>query len=359
MNTEKIKEIIQSAYRPEEYPVLIYQTEKWSRERPLEGRTVLDATPVFRNTMAKYLALTAAGANLIAGISDLMPYDPTVVAWLKEAGIPVVHANAIKEEGKAALPDIDIILDCAASFIEWEANTGYVELTRSGVEAYARSGKTVFMADSGNIKKIETCLGTGESYFRAMKQLGYDRWQNKRIVIFGSGKVGTGIAVYAKKRGAEITLVTDPGTVMPFLRNSISRIIDFKDRAAVENAVKKAYAVVTATGVTGAAETCCSPGVFIQSGALLANMGVEDEYGKQIPSARVLENKKPVNFILEEPTQMKYIDATMGLHNEGALYLTTHPEATGLIIPARKLENRLFDISIKKGTIAAEMSLLQ
>lgn len=203
--------------------------------------------------MAKYPALTAAGANLVVGISDPMPYDRTVVAWLTEAGIPVIHANAPKEQNREALPDIDIILDCAASFIEWKAKAGYVELTRSGVDAYTRSGKTVFMADSGNIKKIETCLGTGENYFRAMQQLGYDKWHNKRIVIFGSGKVGTGIAVYAKKRGAAITLVTNPGTVMPFLRNSISRIIDFKDRAAVENAVKEAYVVVTATGMPGAA----------------------------------------------------------------------------------------------------------
>lgn len=359
MNTAKITEIIRSAYRPEEYPVLVYQTEKWSRERPLEGKTVLDATPVFRNTMAKHLALLAAGAKLVVGISDLMPYDRTVVAWLTEAGIPVIHANAMKEKCAAGLPGIDIILDCAASFIAWKAKNGYVELTRSGVDAYTRSGKTVFMADSGNIKKIETCLGTGESYFRAMQQLGHDQWRNKRIVIFGSGKVGTGIAVYAKKRGASITLVTDPGTVMPFLRNSISRIIDFNDRTAVENAVKEAYAIVTATGIAGAAGNCCSPGVFIRSGALLANMGVEDEYGAQVPAARVLVNKQPINFILEEPTQMKYIDATMGLHNEGAFYLTTHPETTGLIVPTRELENSLFDISIKKGTIAAEISLLQ
>lgn len=88
-------------------------------------------------------------------------------------------------------------------------------------------------------------------------------------------------------------------------------------------------------------------------------MGVEDEYGAQIPAGRVLVNKQPVNFVLEEPTRMKYIDATTGLHNEGALYLITHPEATGLIVPTREQENRLFDISIKKGTIAAEMSLLQ
>lgn len=97
-----------------------------------------------------------------------------------------------------------------------------------------------------------------------------------------------------------------------------SRIIDFNDRTAVGNAVKEAYAIVTATGIAGAAGSCCSPGVFIRSGALLANMGVEDEYGAQVPAAGVLVNKQPVNFIQEESTQMKYIDATMGLHNEGA-----------------------------------------
>ena len=43
-------------------------------------------------------------------------------------------------------------------------------------------------------------------------------------------------------------------------------------------------------------------------------MGVEDEYGPNVPASRVLAEKKPLNFILEEPTHLKYIDASLALH---------------------------------------------
>lgn len=53
--------------------------------------------------------------------------------------------------------------------------------------------------------------------------------------------------------------------------------------------------------------------------ALIANMGVEDEFGPEVPAERVLNAKSPLNFVLEEPTHLKYIDPTMALDNYGAL----------------------------------------
>ena len=254
--------------------------------------------------------LLAAGAQLTVGIDDVMPRNNEVVRYLRSVGIPVVEPKEVKTSRA-----FDLVLDCAAAFAELKPRIGFVELTRSGVSKYADKSCPVYVADSGRIKRIETCLGTGESYFRAMAQLGYSQWQGKSIVIFGSGKVGSGLITYAHRYGSRITVVTRPGDITDRIRVLCDAVIDASDGIAIAEAVSQANAVVTATGVPSAATAACPADVFIRSKALLANMGVEDEFGAGVPAGRVLEAKRPLNFILKDPTLMKYIDATMALHN--------------------------------------------
>ena len=349
--SNSIDQLINSTYREDEYPVSLYQTREWSRMLPLKGLTLLDATPVFRNTLVKHRALIAAGAELIVGISDVMARDEKIVDLLRNSNIRVMCPEDVPAT-------VDIILDCAASFSTWQPRIGFVELTRSGVEKFSHIDKPVFVADNGRIKRIETCLGTGESYYRAMKQLGYDDWKGKKLIVFGCGKVGTGIIMYAHKLGAKVTVITDPASVTERITATAADIIDYKDNTKVARAVRDAYAVVTATGIAHALEGRCPAEILVHSPALLANMGVEDEYGPSIPAQRVLMQKRTLNFILDEPTHLKYIDATMALHNEGALYLATHPEACGLIEPQPELEEHLLEICRLGGCISDELTLI-
>ncbi|MDR1729546.1 MAG: hypothetical protein LBR52_02680 [Prevotellaceae bacterium] len=347
----EIDSIIHSVYSKKEYPVLARQMDKWCQTQPLRGFSALDATPIFRNTLIKYKALLLAGADLHVGVSDKLPADETVIRKLKTWGVPLVFPTE-KERS------FDVILDCAAAFSDFDARFGYVELTRSGVEAYLKKGNPVYIADSGKIKKIETCLGTGESYFRAMKQLGHDDWKGKNLVVFGSGKVGLGIIIYAHKLGANVSVVTELSSVTAKVRAYATEIIGLNEQSRIAAAVRNACAVVTATGIAGAAGKVCPPGIFVSSPAVLANMGVEDEYGASVPKERVLANKAALNFILEEPTQLKYMDATMALHNEGAVYLINHPESKGEIIPLPETENEMLEISQRNGLIGDELFLI-
>jgi len=342
---QKIDNMITARYSEKEYPVLRQQMEEWAKTQPLKGLSILDATPVFRNTLIKYKSLLLAGATLSVGITDKIPADPFVLKLLEEEGVPFITPNDPPRT-------FDLVLDCAAAFAACPARIGYVELTRSGVETYLKKGSPVYVADSGEIKKIETCLGTGESYFRAMRQLGYDTWQNKDLLVFGSGKVGLGIIAYAHRLGANVTVVTERSSVTPKIREYACEIIGIDEPERIIRSIQNAYAVVTATGIAGAMTSICPPEVFINSPALLANMGVEDEYGEAIPANRVLAEKAPLNFILEEPTLLKYIEATMALHNEGAVYLTTHPEAQGVIIPPKETEQKMLDITKREGVIS-------
>jgi adenosylhomocysteinase len=66
-----------------------------------------------------------------------------------------------------------------------------------------------------------------------------------------------------------------------------------------------------------------------------------------------------VNFILEEPTQVRYIDATMALHNAGALYLVSNKSLErGLVFPPAEMETKLFDVMRANGCISDELDLL-
>lgn len=344
---------VAQAYASNEYPVLLNQFEVWKNTRPLAGLRILDATPVFENTLAKHAVLLAAGAELTVGIDDVMPRNNEVVRYLRSVGIPVVEPKEVKTSRA-----FDLVLDCAAAFAKLKPRIGFVELTRSGVSKYADKSCPVYVADSGRIKRIETCLGTGESYFRAMAQLGYSQWQGKSIVIFGSGKVGSGLITYAHRYGCRITVVTRPGDITDRIRVLCDAVIDASDGIAIAEAVSQANAVVTATGVPSAATAACPADVFIRSKALLANMGVEDEFGAGVPAGRVLEAKRPLNFILKDPTLMKYIDATMALHNEGAVVLASKKMPAGLIEPDASTEERLLSICREKGTISDELNYI-
>ncbi len=348
---DDLKARIRSAYADNEYPVGHFQAHLWAQSRPLTGMRVLDATPIFQNTISKYISLLEAGAELYVGLSHVMPKDDEVVRWLKKEGLPVVTPND-------AVDNLDLILDCAGAFSRFRPNIGFVELTRSGVHCYEAANKPVFLADGGRIKRIETCLGTGESYFRAMAQLGYRDWQGKKIVIFGSGKVGTGLITYAHKYGCRITVVTQPNTITDAVKPLINLVVAADDTEAIRKAVLAADAVVTATGVAGALAKTCPAKVFLQSKAVVANMGVEDEFGSELPAERVLQGKRPLNFILKDPTLMKYIDATMALHNAGALWLLNHREAKGMIEPPADLENELLQVCQRDGTIADELQYI-
>ncbi len=370
-------EIIDDTYEVSEYPALAGLTQEWLETRPFAGLRVLAATPVFRNTLVQYRALLAGGADLSVGIANdsgvgaEMPCDSGIVALLRESNIPVVGLqDALKAESCGE--GFDLILDCAGQFSACHPRFGFVELTRSGVQFYENSEKPVFVADSGIVKRIETSLGTGEGYVRALLQLGYGSadagsdgaaFAGKSFVVFGSGKVGQGIVLQLLRLAAIITVVTDTSRgANPFLEANDVPVTDCRDVDAVIALVRDADFVVTATGVKGALDRAELAEALCKSSAVLANMGVEDEYGPGVPNTRVLAEKKPLNFILEEPTHLKYIDASLALHAAlGELLLQevaregTNKNA-GPMDPPSELEQRILSMTMQDGLIGAEIA---
>jgi adenosylhomocysteinase len=394
-------EILNDAYEKREYPALSAFFAEWSGTRPFRALRVLVATPVFRNTLLEYRALIAGGADLVVGVAGLgsgadafnagaeMPCDPGIVEVLRGNGIPVIGLQeALEMEARCAESGdcaFDLILDCAGQFSACHPRFGFVELTRSGVQFYEKCEHPVYVADSGVVKRIETCLGTGEGYVRALAQLGYDFCLDsgrdgsldagrdtldsgtdgaasggKKFIVFGSGKVGQGIVLQLLRSGADVHVVTDCSRgANPFLDANGVPVTDCNDLDAVASLVRGADFVVTATGVKGALDRPQVVEALLASGAVLANMGVEDEYGPNVPASRVLAEKKPLNFILEEPTHLKYIDASLALHaalGELLVREATANKNAGPQDPPSELEQRILSMTMQDGLIGAEIA---
>lgn len=386
MNLQSIlSSVLDEVYEKNEYPALAALESEWTHTRPFDGLRVLVATPIYRNTMTEYRALVAGGADILVGLSGMN--DPDVVDFMREWGVPVVTpAEMLEDESRGEF--VDLVLDCAGPFAVLHPKIGFVELTRSGVHYYKNVEKPVYVADSGIVKRIETSLGTGDGYFRALEKLGYGGdFEGKKLLVFGSGKVGSGIALQGVRRGCNVTVVTDlkrgqsqpaapetmpAGDFSAVLEQNDVAVVDCHDYAAVASLIENSDFVVTATGVKNALAAPELTEALLSTKATLANMGVEDEYSEAVPAEKVLNDKGPLNFILEEPTHLKYIDTSLALHAalaerlvQEAATLDETPDvasgaasaenAVGLRFPPQEIEQRLLTIAIQNGVIGPEI----
>jgi adenosylhomocysteinase len=345
LRADALRSLLNRSYTPADYPALSWQADQWGASRPLAGVRVLDATPAFGNTVAKYLPLVASGADLTVSLSPLLPHDPTVVQFLHNVGIPVLQTPGDQQ--------FDVVMDCAGVLSSTPSRAGYVELTKSGLHSYQDCPKPVFLVDDSRIKLIETSLGTGEAFIRAMAQFGYSDLANRRLLVFGGGKVGAGAARRARDAGAIVTVVDpDPGVKVP----SGCDVLDATDHAAVRSAIAKAWGLVTATGH----EAALAPLVqdLLASDLVLANLGAEDEFGPTMPADRVLNAKVPVNFALEEPTHLRYLDATLALDNACALALLQGGQPPGINRVPEVLEDEILTIVGAHGAISEELAAI-
>ncbi len=342
----KIEQYVPDYYCPAEYPALYSQLREWERTRPLQGVKILEGTPIFRNTLTKYRSLLAAGAELTIAVSKFLPYDQEIVNLLDSWGMPLSFEDYTNG-------DYDVVLDCAGRHAKNPARMGYVELTRSGLEKYLDASKPVFLADAGRIKEIETGLGTGDGCLRGLAHFGYSDLRDKKVVLFGFGKVGRGIALRLCAQGALVTVVEQREVTIP---ECVTGLVTLAQREQVSALLAQADFVISATGIKDALELAGLTEELKKSPAVLVNMGAEDEYGDQMAPERVLFNKHSLNFALEEPTFLRYIDPTMALDNYGALLLKEGLLPAGTLSePTVELEEKILNQVRDAQVITAEL----
>ena len=348
---DALSAFVAGRYGVRERPALLAQEARFRVSRPFAGRALLDCTPVFANTVAKYLPLVAGGADLTVGVSGRIPRDPAVVRLLEESGVPVLRDPA------AAARPFDVVLDCDGSYADLRPTVGVCELTRSGLYRYEGSDLPVTLVDSSRIKEIETSVGTGDGFMRAMRRFGFDDWTGRRVVVFGFGKVGRGVAYRCAKEGAAVTVVDRTDAGLPFARLPAAAVLDCRDTAAVREAVAACDVVVTATGVRGAMKPYgLGPLLRAQGRIAVAAIGIEDEWLDELDRGRIVNNGEAVNFALDEPTLLRYIDPTMALSNESAADLVAGARpAAGIRPPRPEAERICLGPVLECGLIAEEI----
>ena len=319
-----------------DYPALAAQAQRWRETRPLDRFRILCGTPLFLNTLAQYAALLEGGADITVVYSDELGYDPAIPDFLAGIGIKLCHGA---EEAAASGP-FDAVLDCSALNRGVSSRFGYCELTRSGVHVYESDppDKPVFAADSGRIKSIETVLGTGDGCLRGLRHIGIDP-ARKTALLFGHGRVGSGIEYALKQAGAAVRIV-DPAQGRVFT----PALLDGAD------------IVIASTGIRDALAPFAQ--LLLDSDALLVNMGADDEFGPDVPPERAVNGKRPVNFMLPEPTSTRYIDPTLALHNAGILELMHANGKSGIITPPDELEDAILADVRAAGVINDEIDAL-
>ena len=329
-NFEKLYAVASAQYSPtEDFPALASQYALWRDTKPLKSLKILDTTPVFKNTFPKYASLLAGGAELFVCDAPFAVADKSVLSELNQFGI--------KLSSETKNNDYDIILDCGGFHSHLNPKYGFSELTRTGAIKYENTSKCVFVADNSITKEFETTLGTGDGFARAIEELGLSDLFKKVILVFGCGKVGRGIVMACAERGARVVSVDIPVLQDVAMKFSASEFVPMNDENMLLEAMRKADCIVSATGRKSAVKI--PKEIVGMSEKIFANMGVEDEFGDSVPENRALNKKRPLNFILKEPTQLKFIDPTLALHNYGATELLSNKLKLGANKPSAEIEN--------------------
>lgn len=335
-NQEKIqliKEFVSDSYNENEYPALNYQSKLFAKHKPLQCLHVLDCTPVFKNTLLKYIPLLESDCNLQIGISDIVPRDNSIINFLKNIDIPVIETKDAKH--------LDIILDCNGSASNESATDmiyGVCELTRSGIYQYQDKNYPIILVDDSKIKEIETIIGTGDGYIRGMKKLHMNDFRNSNILLFGFGKVGRGVVYYLKNEGAASVNIIDKDDVIEKYRNS-NKDYWFNAIDEVKYLDLSNYDhIITATGIKGSMKRYCDEFDFVNSiisnKIRVSNISIENEWhGTSMPKDYLINNGNAVNFVCDEPTRLRYIDPTMALSNHCAVDLYARKYKNGIHKP--------------------------
>ncbi|KAB8033283.1 NAD(P)-dependent oxidoreductase [Fluviispira multicolorata] len=287
-------------------------------KKPLNGIRILHCAPLTYESLCKVEPLVLAGASLtMTGYPSLVD-NPEVEALIIKSPIKYQREiSYIKDE-------FDIFLDFNAELVQvGEPKIGTVELTQIGSEKYKKLhlDYPVISLDETQTKVIECKYGTNELFLQAFQYLTGESLKNKQVVLFGCGKVGSGILESLVKQNAKVTIIDNKAMAMELARYYSANFIDSKDVSKVKIVIKKAFCVVCATGINNliSKEYKLTPLDFAD--AFLVDMGGADEFGDSFPEERVLANKKPINFMLENPYIMEYVDPIFYAQNLSAFLL--------------------------------------
>jgi len=318
-------------------PFMHKQYNEWNASRPLLGYTVVHNVPLVSNTLTKIACLIAAGAKIIVTNPNFLEPHSSAIQSLDKDNIEFVD-DITSLRGRK----IDIYFDCGAELFQklGAPTIGAIELTGSGHNYYknAQVDFPVISIDPTYTKQLETVFGTADSISRAIEYLTGHTTKDKSWLVFGFGKIGRGIAFFCKQANLPITIVEINSQAREEAKKLDLAVVDPGNLNALKEALETAEIIITATGKENILGYY--PKEWFQ-GKCLANMGVLDEFGPGFYEEEVLNKKLPINFVLNDPTSMVYIDPEFYAHNIAALQLLECRDTAGLITLAKQMDQEI------------------
>ena len=271
-----------------EMPVIRLIRERFARERPLQGLRVSGCLHITSETANLALALKDGGADLVMCASNpLSTQDDVAAALVQEYGIPTF---AIKGEDdrtyyshiNAALDHRpQITMDDGADLVtvlhkertsQLTDIIGGAEETTTGVirlEAMAQHGALkypIIAVNEADTKHFfDNRYGTGQSTLDGITRATNILWSGRRVVVYGYGWCGRGVANRARGLGAHVTVIE----VEPV--KALEAIMDgFAVMPSLE-AAKTGEVFITVTGGLHAVGKAHLD--VMSDGAILANSG--------------------------------------------------------------------------------------
>ncbi|MGI9642850.1 MAG: adenosylhomocysteinase [Acidimicrobiia bacterium] len=262
-------------------PVLRDTMDVLARTKPFDGLTIGFRLHLEPKTAVLLEALRVGGARIIAMGNEGTTQFGTV-AVVEAMGCEVLD----KPDDDAAATAVslttiasarpDLVLDNGAELIAacielGHSPVGATEETTSGAfalreEFAGQVGFPVIVINDSPLKSIvENKHGVGESVIDTIVRVTNLSLHKKRLVVFGYGWCGRGIALYGRHRGADVTVVEmDPV-------KALEAAMDGLDVGTPEGATNIADVVVTATGRPQVVPLSLIKGM--PDGVLLANAG--------------------------------------------------------------------------------------
>lgn len=290
----------------------LYELRNLSQDKKIyQGLKILHNIPLTIEAVLKIEILLLGGAEVTASCISSLPPSLDAIVVLKSANVEVQIEHVFNKT-------YDFHLDCCGELLNISPpKIGAVELTKTGSILYKKANcpyPTVSVDDS-LLKLLETMLGTGDGFLRALiYKFGYDIC-DKKFILFGFGKVGRGIAHSLRKFTDRIVAIDINKESMEIALKRGIKYIDSTNREIIAKELKDSSYIVCATGIKNVMTDFYSFSKFNFNKAILINMGAYDEFGDNFGKNEVLFDKKPFNFSISEPTAMKYLDPIFYAHN--------------------------------------------
>lgn len=291
---------------PHEIPFMTRLINVMAQTRPYHGLTVYYNAHLTLSSLLQIEALLLSGAELTIIHHPNLHCDKNVLAILAAANLNVVTYDSLQQQ------HCDIVLDCCAGLLSKVLpKYGVIELTQTGVIKYQQTQVTypIISIDNSYIKNLETLLGTADGFIRGFQHLTKLGFYNKSFVIFGYGKVGRGL-VRALRQFTQQIIIIEADTYSTIVEADFP-VYNISDHKQVQAAINNAFCIITATGVKNIISTYINNKVLTKAdftSSFLANMGSEDEWGNGFNENEVLNSKVAINFCLQFPTSLIFLD---------------------------------------------------